>query len=277
MGAGAPRGWKSYDAVANVYERVTPAVFGPLAHALVRKVDPPCGARVLDVGTGTGLAAQAASEHVGINGVVVGIDPATEMLRFAVGRGVHVARAYCPGLPFLADQFDAVIANLVLSHFPNRDEALRDMVRVLRPGGRFGATAWAETPDQPEDDATQGTDLITATLEEFHLALDPPEPAAPGEEWLRGKANLHTTLANSGLIDITSRVRTFRRHRRPVDYLDGQLWGGRGRYIQTASDPAVWAEFRRNALDRLERRFPDGLTTNSRLRIATATKRGALH
>ena len=255
-----------------MYERVTPAVFGPLAGALVRLVHPPRGGRVLDVGTGTGLAAYAASEHLGADGFAVGVDPAAEMLQFAARRGVQVVRASCPGLPFPAERFDAVLANLVLSHFSDRDDALGDMVRVLRPGGRLGATAWAETREQPKGDAADATDLIDASLEAFDLALDPPESAAPGEEWLRAKANLHKTLADSGLRDVTSRVRTFRRHRPPIDYLDGQLWGGRGRYLQTVCDAAVWAEFRKDALDRLESRFPYGLTTNSRLRIATACK-----
>jgi SAM-dependent methyltransferase len=225
----------------------------------------------LDVGTGTGTAARAALDSVSGN-AVVGVDPAREMLRRASGDGLQLACASCPGLPFPPETFAAVVANLVLSHFPDRDAALCDMVRVLRPGGRFGATAWAETSDEPDADAAQGTELINAALADFKLAREPPEPAAPGEEWLRVKANLHDVLASRGLTDISSRVRTYTRHRQPDEYLDGQLWGGRGRYLQSVSDPATWDDFRGVALDRLQQRFPVGLTTDSRLRIVTATK-----
>jgi ubiquinone/menaquinone biosynthesis C-methylase UbiE len=49
-----PRGWKSYDSVADEYERLTPQLFGPLARELVARLRPPPGGRLLDVGAGTG-------------------------------------------------------------------------------------------------------------------------------------------------------------------------------------------------------------------------------
>ncbi|MGH9015653.1 MAG: methyltransferase, partial [Acidimicrobiia bacterium] len=69
-----PTGWKSYDAVAEEYDRLTPVLFGRLAHDLVELIDPDPTARVLDAGTGTGTAADAAARRLGPDGAVVGLD-----------------------------------------------------------------------------------------------------------------------------------------------------------------------------------------------------------
>ena len=67
-------GWRSYDDVAEIYERVhAPRLAGP-ARDLVAFAEPPLGGRVLDIGTGTGVAAEAAAAAVGDGGLAVGID-----------------------------------------------------------------------------------------------------------------------------------------------------------------------------------------------------------
>jgi SAM-dependent methyltransferase len=276
VGGARPTGWKSYDSVADAYDRLTPPLFGPLARDLIALLDPPVAGLVLDAGTGTGVAAEAAASAIGERGAVVGVDPSLRMLGLARHRTQRLAAGVCPGLPFPDRTFHAVVANLVLSHFTDRAAAVADLVRVLRPGGRLGATAWAEDQDDPERDGPDGYEIVTATLDEFDLAVDPPEPAAPGEEWLRDPANLRATFTDAGLEQVAMKERTYQRRPPVLDYLGWQFWGTRGRYLRSITDEATWDRFWRAALGRLERRFPDGVPSVSRLRLAVGTKPAVL-
>ncbi len=90
---------------------------------------------VLDVGTGEGQLARVA----GGAGRVVGVDPAWGQLDVAKRRGglPRYVRAKAADLPFPAGSFDAVLACLVFEHIEAVDEAIAEVGRVLRPGGRF--------------------------------------------------------------------------------------------------------------------------------------------
>ncbi len=92
---------------------------------------------VLDVGTGEGqiarLACAAGADRV------VGVDPTRAQVFEAARRGGGPAyiRAGARALPLLAGSFDAVVACLVFEHIEDADEAIGEVARVLRPGGRF--------------------------------------------------------------------------------------------------------------------------------------------
>ncbi len=266
-----PTGWKSYDSVADEYERLVPPLFQLIARDLVELLRPRVGAAILDVGTGTGVAAEAAGA-VGAPSVVVGVDPSLPMLRLARRRVPRLVGGVAPGLPFPDQTFDAVVANLVLSHFPDAARSVADLVRVLRPGGRLGATAWPEDQDEPESDAVEAGGLVELALDHAGLANEAPTKAAAGEEWLKDPANLRGVLTGAGLDGVVFEVRSYRRVLTPADYLGGRLWGGRGRYLRTVTDDATWDGFRSAALAALDRRFPDGVRSITRARLAIGRK-----
>jgi SAM-dependent methyltransferase len=93
--------------------------------------------RILDVGTGEGQLARLAVK--GGAGTVFGIDPTRGQLIVARERagGPVYARGAAARLPCRSAAFDAVVACLVFEHIVDYAEAIGEVARVLRPGGRF--------------------------------------------------------------------------------------------------------------------------------------------
>ncbi|MFT3855362.1 MAG: methyltransferase domain-containing protein [Ilumatobacteraceae bacterium] len=93
--------------------------------------------RILDVGCGDGQVSRLASRF-GAD-LVVGVDPTHNQITVAHERGGGPAYVRGPAaqLPFADASFDAVVACLVFEHIDDVDEAIAEVARVLRPGGRF--------------------------------------------------------------------------------------------------------------------------------------------
>jgi SAM-dependent methyltransferase len=274
VGGTRPTGWKSYDAVADEYERLTPPLFGSIARDLAEVLRLAPSDLVLDAGTGTGTAAEAVARHLSVDGTVVGIDPSPPMLALARQRVPLRVAGVAPGLPFPDGTFDALVANLVLSHFRDVEVGAADLVRVLRRGGRLGATAWPEDRDEPDSDGKAAAELVESALEDAGLAIEPTEKAAGAEEWLKDVANLRAALSAAGLEDVVFEERSYRQLLTPADYLGWRFWGGRGRYLRTITNEETWGKFRRAALAVLQHRFPTGVRSVSRARLAVGTKPG---
>jgi len=122
LSGGLHRVWKSYTvAVANVQQ----------------------GDKVLDVAGGTGDLAQAFAAQVGPGGKVVLTDINEAMLRTGrdrlldAGRVLPTAACDAEHLPFASGSFDVATVAFGLRNMTHKDDALKEMARVLRPGGRL--------------------------------------------------------------------------------------------------------------------------------------------
>ena len=107
------------------------------------------GQAVLDVATGTGALAIAAWRAVGRDGLVVGLDCCRPMLEegqrkvaHASAGGVVWVQGHAEALPFPSGMFDGVVLGFALRHVEDLGVALREIARVLRPGGRFALVEW---------------------------------------------------------------------------------------------------------------------------------------
>lgn len=102
------------------------------------------GEAMLDVGCGTGTLALAARRVAGASGEVFGIDASPEMVERArrkarrAGLQIELRQAPAQALPFADGRFDLVTSTLMLHHLPRQDRqaCVREMARVLKPGGR---------------------------------------------------------------------------------------------------------------------------------------------
>ncbi|MFF1445337.1 class I SAM-dependent methyltransferase [Streptomyces sp. NPDC058295] len=112
---------------------------GPAYAAAVGRLGLRAGARVLDAGCGTGRALTPLRAAVGPSGVVVGADLTLAMLAAAVragrDRAGRLMLADVTALPFRSASLDAVFAAGLVAHLPRPQENLRELARVVRPGG----------------------------------------------------------------------------------------------------------------------------------------------
>ncbi|MPZ74574.1 MAG: methyltransferase domain-containing protein [Nitriliruptorales bacterium] len=134
------------------YERYfVPAIGEPVARDLIDRAGLRAGERVLDVACGTGIVTRLAAEQVGQTGTVAGLDLNPGML--AVARSVtppevsidwHEASA--EAIPLPDDTLDVVLCGMGLQFMADKPAALREMRRVLAPGGRLVLNAPGPTP-----------------------------------------------------------------------------------------------------------------------------------
>ena len=105
---------------------------------------PTAGERVLEIGPGTGYYTIDLAQWVGTEGAIEVFDLQQEMLDHTIRRArekglwnVNPTRGDAQDLPYEDDSFDAAILTTVLGEIPDQDAALREIARVLRPGGRL--------------------------------------------------------------------------------------------------------------------------------------------
>jgi ubiquinone/menaquinone biosynthesis C-methylase UbiE len=98
--------------------------------------------RVLDIGCGTGETAERIARELGCE--VIAADQSGRMVELARERGLDARVADIQALPFADSEFDCVVAGWVLYHVQDRERAISEVARVLRPGGRFVTATMAD-------------------------------------------------------------------------------------------------------------------------------------
>ncbi len=113
--------------------------------ALVEAIAPQAGQRILDVATGTGLVARALARAAPCE--IVAVDQSAEMLAGARSRlalmpelaaRITLMQGEAERLPFGDGEFDALTFTYLLRYVEDRETTLRELARVLKPGGRIG-------------------------------------------------------------------------------------------------------------------------------------------
>jgi ubiquinone/menaquinone biosynthesis C-methylase UbiE len=143
-----------WDKISDIYLEEVDQRFIPVIDGVIRRAAIEPGDHVLDLGTGTGAVAIRLASAVAPDGRVVGHDISQDMLSIATRRAarlelsnIEFLEGRAESIPAEDSSFDAVLASLSLMYVIDRAAAAREIVRVLRPGGRFVAAVWAAPDD----------------------------------------------------------------------------------------------------------------------------------
>jgi SAM-dependent methyltransferase len=185
-----------FDVGAEAYDRFMGRYSGPLAEPFAELAGVAAGQRALDVGCGPGALTAELVARLGAEQVTA-VDPSASFVAAAQERqpGVEVQQAAAEALPFDDRSFDVALAQLVVHFMKDPVAGLKEMGRVVKPGGVVAACVWDHAGDQ-------------SPLTAFWEAVRATSPGARGESELAGarQGHLAELFAQAGLRAIEETV-----------------------------------------------------------------------
>jgi ubiquinone/menaquinone biosynthesis C-methylase UbiE len=184
-------------------------MFQPITRALIEDAKIAPRQAVLDVATGPGEPALSLSKLVGTEGKIIGVDAAPEMVeaarREAKRRGFQNANfdvALAGDLPFPENTFDAVVSRFGVMFFPSPIEGVREMLRVLKPGGRVAIAVWHFAEKNPFH-------YSVSQVVERYVASPAPVPDSPDPFRFAEPGKLLTIVSSAGAAATSERLLRF--------------------------------------------------------------------
>jgi len=184
-------------------------MFAPITRALIEAATIHEGHSVLDVAGGSGEPSITIAEAVGPSGSVICTDAVAEMVRTSRSEArnrelANIEFTQCVGeaLPFQPDTFDVVVCRLGVMLFPDPCAAIREILRVARPGGRIALAVWTARDSNPFFH-------IVANIVSRYVESPPEDPDAPGAFRFAESGKLVSLLNDAGVIEVTERVLDF--------------------------------------------------------------------
>jgi ubiquinone/menaquinone biosynthesis C-methylase UbiE len=190
----------TYNAAADFFDHPTNTFWERYGRNTIERLQLSRGARVLDVCCGSGASALPAAEAVGPGGLVIGVDLAEKLLQLARAKAtqrgltnVEFQTGDLTNLRFADGAFDAVVCVFGIFFVPDMESALRELRRVLRPGGRMAITTWGPRLFEPLN--TPFWNSVRSVRPDLYKDFNPWDRICEPEA-------LRSLLASAGLQDI---------------------------------------------------------------------------
>jgi ubiquinone/menaquinone biosynthesis C-methylase UbiE len=184
-------------------------MFMPLTRALIERAGIHKGQTVLDVAGGAGEPSLTIAGVVGPEGSVTCTDGVVEMNEAARAeaqrRGitnVQFRQCVADSLPFADSSFDVVVSRLGVMLFPDPAGAMREMLRVLKPGGRLAFAVWGKSEVNPF------CYLVTRVMDQ-HVKSPAADPDAPNAFRFAEPGKLKRVMTEAGAVDVEEGEVTF--------------------------------------------------------------------
>jgi SAM-dependent methyltransferase len=253
-------------------------MFAPVSQALIEAAQLRRRMNVLDVATGPGEPALTIAERLGAQCKVVGIDAVPEMVEAARReaqrrqlRNASFAVAHADTLPAQTNGFDAVVSRFGIMFFPSPGGAVREMLRVLRPGARMALAVWHFADRNPFHH-------VLSRLVDRYVESPPLPPDAPDAFRYAEPGKLAAVVAEAGAAEVSEKLVEFS-VRAPVS--PEEFWNLRSEMSEGLRSrvakipPEQMKELKREVLAALRQYYVNGaVTVPAQVLIVTASKGG---
>jgi SAM-dependent methyltransferase len=201
------REWRESAPYWAKHSAIVRAMFAPITSGLIEAAAINSGDSVLDVAGGSGEPAITIAQAIGAP--IVFTDPVAEMVatsrRQAIDLGLsNMAFTRCAGeaLPFATGAFDVVVCRLGIMLFPDPSAAIREILRVLKPGGRLALAVWSTSASNPFFH-------VVANVVSRYVESPSEDPDAPGAFRFAERGKLAGWLRDAGAVEVTERILQF--------------------------------------------------------------------
>lgn len=203
---------KEWRESAQYWTRHNPTIrimFAPLTRALIERAGIRAGQSVLDVAGGPGEPSLTIAEVVGPSGSVTCTDAVPEMVatarREAQRRDLGNVRfqvCAADSLPFSDNSFDVIVSRLGVMFFPDPHAALRELLRVAKPGGVIALAVWYKSELNPFS-------YVITNVVDRHVEPVATDPDAPGAFRFAEQGKLAEVMRRAGARDVNENVIEF--------------------------------------------------------------------
>ncbi len=198
-----------WQAAAEPWHRWSPTLkqwLGKATDKMLEMASVTVGDRVLDVAAGAGEQSITTAKKVGTSGYVLATDIASNILEFAQQMATlaglnNIETQVMDGenLTLPDATFDAVISRVGLIYFPDQQRALKEMLRVLKPGGKVAAIVYS-TPEKNKFFS------VPVSIIRNRAKLAPPLPGQPGPFSLGAEGIIERAFSQAGFKNVKSEL-----------------------------------------------------------------------
>ena len=202
-------GWRESAQYWSRHSATIHTMFAPLTRAVIEHAAIREGQSVLDVAGGAGEPSLTIAGVVGSTGSVICTDAVAEMVEAARAeanrRGIsniQFRQCTADSLPFPDNSFDAVVSRLGFMFFPDEHAAMRELLRVTKPGGALAFAVWHKSELNPF------CYVVTSVMDKF---VDPAtaDPDAPSAFRYAEPDKLANVMRQAGAINVEEHVIKF--------------------------------------------------------------------